>query len=309
MAENPADIGPDHEPGRTRDDDSLVADPLAIDREAMRRMGYAAVDLLVRRIDELASGPVLRTASRDELEARIDEPAPEGRGDFGDLLARLDRDVLPYVGHFDHPRFFGYIPGSGHVAGGARRPDRDRREHRFRRLARVVRAEPAGADRPRLVPRVDRLSAGVGGRPRVRRIGGEPDGHRLRPGGDRGADVATDRRVRQRSDPLVGRPGRAPSRVPPGPAPGHRDGPPVPDSGRRSRRRDHADAAAGRLPFLVIANAGTTNTGAVDDLPRLARLCRERGVWLHVDGAYGAFAVLTERGRSCARGVSSWPTR
>jgi glutamate/tyrosine decarboxylase-like PLP-dependent enzyme len=64
-----------------------------------------------------------------------------------------------------------------------------------------------------------------------------------------------------------------------------------------------ADAASGRLPFLVIANAGTTNTGAVDDLPGLARLCRERGVWLHVDGAYGAFAVLTERGRSSLHGL------
>jgi hypothetical protein len=69
------------------------------------------VDLLVRRMEELASGPVMRTATRDDLEARIDEPAPEGPRDFTDLLARLDRDVLPYVGHFDHPRFFGYIPG------------------------------------------------------------------------------------------------------------------------------------------------------------------------------------------------------
>ena len=38
---------------------------------------------------------------------------PPDRNDFADLLARLDQDVLPYVGHFDHPRFFGYIPGAG----------------------------------------------------------------------------------------------------------------------------------------------------------------------------------------------------
>ena len=46
------------------------------------------------------------------------------------------------------------------------------------------------------------------------------------------------------------------------------------------------------------ANAGTTNSGAVDPIGELADVCHERGVWLHVDGAYGAFAVLTERGRA-----------
>jgi hypothetical protein len=64
------------------------------------------------------------------------------------------------------------------------------------------------------------------------------------------------------------------------------------------------DLAAGRIPFLVIANAGTTNTGAIDPLPALAAICHERGVWLHVDGAYGAFAVLTERGRLAMDGMA-----
>jgi len=59
-----------------------------------------------------------------------------------------------------------------------------------------------------------------------------------------------------------------------------------------------ADIAADRLPFLVSANAGTTNTGAVDPIGELADVCHDRGVWLHVDGAYGAFAMLTERGRA-----------
>jgi selenocysteine lyase/cysteine desulfurase len=64
-----------------------------------------------------------------------------------------------------------------------------------------------------------------------------------------------------------------------------------------------ADAAAGRLPFLVVANAGTTSTGAIDDLSAISALCRERGVWFHIDGAYGAFAALTERGRAALAGM------
>jgi glutamate/tyrosine decarboxylase-like PLP-dependent enzyme len=63
------------------------------------------------------------------------------------------------------------------------------------------------------------------------------------------------------------------------------------------------DRAAGRRPFCVIANGGTTNTGAVDPLPELADLCTRENLWLHVDGAYGAAAVITERGKHALRGM------
>ncbi len=57
------------------------------------------------------------------------------------------------------------------------------------------------------------------------------------------------------------------------------------------RTRVREDIEAGDKPFLVIANAGTVSTGAVDPLSRLAVLCREFNLWLHVDGAYGALAA------------------
>ena len=64
-----------------------------------------------------------------------------------------------------------------------------------------------------------------------------------------------------------------------------------------------ADRAAGRRPFLVVANGGSTNTGALDDLEALAELCARERLWLHVDAAYGGFFALTERGRSALRGI------
>jgi len=64
-----------------------------------------------------------------------------------------------------------------------------------------------------------------------------------------------------------------------------------------------ADRALGRRPFCVVANAGTTNTGAVDPLLDLARFCRDEGLWLHTDGAYGAAAVICEKGRRLLAGM------
>ncbi|MEO7962548.1 MAG: aminotransferase class I/II-fold pyridoxal phosphate-dependent enzyme, partial [Gemmatimonadaceae bacterium] len=64
-----------------------------------------------------------------------------------------------------------------------------------------------------------------------------------------------------------------------------------------------ADRAAGLKPFVVVANAGTTNTGAVDPIPAIADLCEREGMWLHVDGAYGAASAITTRGRALLPGL------
>jgi aromatic-L-amino-acid/L-tryptophan decarboxylase len=58
--------------------------------------------------------------------------------------------------------------------------------------------------------------------------------------------------------------------------------------------RYRQDVAGGYQPFLVVGSAGTVGTGAVDPLPQLAAFCRERKLWFHVDGAYGAFAAALE---------------
>jgi aromatic-L-amino-acid decarboxylase len=57
------------------------------------------------------------------------------------------------------------------------------------------------------------------------------------------------------------------------------------------------DLAAGHQPFAVAASAGTVNTGAIDPLAEIAEVCRRYGLWFHVDGAYGAPAVLTRQYR------------
>jgi aromatic-L-amino-acid/L-tryptophan decarboxylase len=63
------------------------------------------------------------------------------------------------------------------------------------------------------------------------------------------------------------------------------------------------DRAAGFQPFLVVGSAGTTNTGAVDDLDAIAAVAAKNKLWFHVDGAYGGFFAMTDRGRKALRGI------
>jgi aromatic-L-amino-acid decarboxylase len=64
-----------------------------------------------------------------------------------------------------------------------------------------------------------------------------------------------------------------------------------------------ADRAAGLVPFLAVASAGTTNTGVVDPIAAAVDLAAREGLWSHVDAAYGGFFQLTERGRALFGGI------
>ncbi len=70
------------------------------------------------------------------------------------------------------------------------------------------------------------------------------------------------------------------------------------------RKQIQEDQKSGQIPFLVIGAAGTVSTGAIDPLPELAEVCREFGLWFHVDGAYGGFTAALPDASSDVKGLS-----
>jgi aromatic-L-amino-acid/L-tryptophan decarboxylase len=276
---------------------------LELDAETMRELGYRVVDLLVDRIATLDESRVWRGASRAEMESRLREPPPAGPSDFDELLRRLEADVLPFTGHHDHPRFFGYIPScptwpgvlGDFLASGVN-------------IFTGTWLQSAGASTVELVV-LDWFRQWVG-------YPGQASGILL--GGGSQANLTA---IACAQATKVG--GRSENAVVYVSTQGHSSveralrvlgfrseqvrALPV---GDRYRLRPDAlaaaiekDVRAGREPFLAVANAGATNTGAIDPLAETAAVCAERDVWLHVDGAYGGFSVLTERGREWLAGI------
>ena len=63
------------------------------------------------------------------------------------------------------------------------------------------------------------------------------------------------------------------------------------------------DRLEGLQPFCIIASAGTTNTGTVDPLNEIATICKKEKLWFHIDGAYGAAAILSKKGSQLLKGI------
>ncbi len=278
-------------------------DPLELDADLMRELGYRVVDLLVDRIAGLGDVPAWQGASRAEMEERLREPPPLRGEPFEVILERLARDVLPFAGHHDHPRFFAYIPSCPTwpgVLGDFLASGVNTFEGTW--------LQSAGASALELVV-LDWFRQWIGypGQASGILVSGGSQANltalacarETKPGGRlENAVVYLSSQGHSSVTRALRVLGFAPERV---------RSLPVDDAYRL--RPDalaaavESDVRAGRQPFLVVANAGATNTGAIDPLPEIAQLCAERGLWLHVDAAYGGFAVVTDRGRRWLAGI------
>jgi aromatic-L-amino-acid decarboxylase len=270
-------------------------EPLMLPEDEMRRLGYAVVDRMVAHATGVRDLPPIRVGDAGELMEALGGPPPDGPGDPEAELNRLLDEVIPFGQRGDHPRLFARISSPSNYLSALA----DALGAGFN----VFAGSWTGGSGPATVELIvlDWLRGWCG-------MPEQADGV-LTSGGSvanllalgaartsRGGDVAytssEGHGALTRAASVIGVTARVL---------------PADDELRLEpaavRTAVEEDLRAGLRPFCVMATAGTTSTGAIDPLPELAELCREHGLWLHVDGAYGAPAVLTERGRAALRGI------
>ena len=271
------------------------------DETEMRRLGYEAVDLIVRRWSNLHQDVAWRGASRKEMETLFRETAPEEGTPLTEIMDCAVNQIMHYAGRIDHPRFFAFVPSSptwptviaDMLASGFN-------------VFQGTWLESAGPSQIELVVLdwfrewigLPSTAGGVftsGGsaanlcalvtarasydHPRDPVLYYSDQGHSSL---GRAAYIAGFKSYAVRSIPT--------------------------DHEYKMdlnvlQEMIHQDRDTGYHPLLVSANGGATNTGVVDPLQELSRICKKENLWFHIDAAYGGFAVLCEEGHAALDGI------
>ena len=270
----------------------------------LRAFGYRVVDLIADHWASAAEEPPVRVGDPTALRDRLTEPPPEEGLAPGEVLDELVSEVLPFLQHGDHPRFFARIPGPSNPVGVL--------ADALASGLNVFVGSWTGGSGPATVELVTLdwlrglcgLPEGTegaftsGGSVATLNALAAARAHLLSPGEQERASVYISDQTHASVSRALRVLGFADQQIRVLPT-----GPDLRLSAADLARAVDDDDAAGRKPFCVVATAGSTNTGAVDPLPEIADICAAHGMWLHVDAAYGGPAVLCERGRAALTGL------
>jgi aromatic-L-amino-acid/L-tryptophan decarboxylase len=279
--------------------------------EDLRRVGYRTVEIIVEHLTRLREQPVFRPFPRDLAAAYLNADLPEEGLSADVILDRFEREIAPYPFGNGHPRFFGWVNSPPAVMGIFAEA-----------LAAAMNPSCAGGNHAAIY--VEREVTGW-----FKRILGFPPEAMglLVSGGSMAAltALAVARHVKCPFDVRSTGLQSVASRLVvyrSGEAHGcHQKAVELLGIGSDNIRTvDHdsslrlapaaldaairTDVEAGLTPLAVIANAGSVNTGAIDPIDEIGEVCRRHNVWLHVDGAYGAPAVLSEQYKDRLSGLA-----
>jgi aromatic-L-amino-acid/L-tryptophan decarboxylase len=270
--------------------------------DEIRAWSNSVIELMADYLGGLRDRPVYRRMSSRGIRDRLDAGLPTKGSDLDALLKVFRETIIPFSRQNAHPRMFGYVQSPGTPLAAFA----DLLASTLNANLTVWRSAPAPVELERLtinwIRQILGFNAEAGGLfvsggsmanlaalAAARQAKGDSSG-RLRIyasrethfsiakaaallgiGRENVRHVAVDERFRIRRDDLVA--------------------------------QITADLEAGYVPFCVVANAGTVNTGAVDPLAEIRQIADRFQLWMHVDGSYGAFAILAESARKLFAGI------
>lgn len=283
----------------------MTRSPLDLDQETMRRLGYRVADIVSEHLERIREQPVIASLPRPELGRALARPAPRHGTEFEELIATLQQSVFPYHAREPHPGFLAYVsscPTFPAVLG-----DWLASGYNFFAGVWPVAAGPNEIEMVVLdwfrewmgMPQQSggilttggsaaNLTAVVAARHAAIEAGGDISRLTLFTSAQAHSSVT-------RAAWIAGIPRENVRTVA------------MDDEYRmitaELERAVDGDRKAGCTPFMVVANAGATNTGTVDPLHELADYCVAKKLWLHVDAAYAGFAALTSIGKTMLSGI------
>jgi aromatic-L-amino-acid decarboxylase len=274
-----------------------MLDPSA---DEIRNWGNSVIQLMTNYLGDLRDHRVYGRMSSREIRGRLDSTLPTHGTDFDGLLKVFRETIVPFSRQNAHPRMFGYVQSPGTALAAFA----DLLASTLNANLTVWRSAPAPVELERLtidwVRQILGFNAEAGGlfvsggsmanlaAIATARQAENRSSARLRMyassethfsiakaaallGIGNVRHVAVDKHFKIRTDDLVA--------------------------------KINADVEAGYVPFCVVANAGTVNTGAVDPLAEIREVANRFQLWMHVDGSYGAFAVLAKSARGLFAGL------
>ncbi|MBI5586442.1 MAG: aminotransferase class V-fold PLP-dependent enzyme [Deltaproteobacteria bacterium] len=280
------------------------------DWEAMRALGHRLLDDTFDYLKSLREQPAWRHAPR-EVKAHFEGPPPQDPTPAEEVYREYVRYILPYQMGNHHPRFWGWVAGNGTVMGMfaellAAATDAicgvlSYNSNNYVELqvidwCKTLLGYPAqagglltsGCSAANIIGLAVARQARAGYDQRKKGLCGAPRPLTLYCSKEAHSSV-------QKAVELLGFGSEALRRIPVNAS--------LQMDLAALRAALREDRAAGLHPICVVGGAGTTNTGAIDDLPGLADLCTEEGLWFHVDGAFGAWAAISPRYKHLVAGL------
>lgn len=277
---------------------------LTLSREEMKTYGYKVVDTIVDHFDTQHTKNPFSTASRAEMDNLFLEEAPEKGSDPHEVLDFVTEKVLSEINIASHPKFYSFVPGPSNYISAMS----DTLATGFNVFSGGWVASAAAAELEIItinwLLKLFKFPVKKGGG--IFTSGGSManltalvTARRQKCGDDfskaviymsdqtHSSNIKAIRTIGFRKDQVRIIPTDLEFKM----------------SFNKLKNAIARDQLAGLQPFCIIANAGTTNTGTVDDLREISKICKAEKMWMHVDAAYGGGAILSEKGNKALRGI------